>query len=73
MGQDDRQSGDDRSGVNLDTDKLKEGVDQLLQKDQLSNDKSRAGDKPGMSSQADDPTEGDTTEKAKETLKDLHD
>jgi len=68
MAQDDRQSGNDRNGVNLDADKLKEGVDQLLQKDQLSNDKSRAGDKPGMSGQVDD-----TAEKAKETLKDLHD
>jgi hypothetical protein len=68
MAQDDRQSGDNGNGVNLDADKLKEGVDQLLQKDQLSNDKSRAGDKPGMSSQVDD-----TADKAKETLKDFHD
>jgi hypothetical protein len=68
MAQDDRQSGDGGKGVNVDADKLKEGVDQLLQKDQLSNDKSRAGDKPAMRDQMDD-----TAEKAKETLKDFHD
>jgi hypothetical protein len=68
MAAEDRKPDTSANGVSLDADKLKEGVDQLLQKDQLSNDKSRAGDKPGT---RDDSTTD--AEKAKETLKDFHD
>jgi hypothetical protein len=68
------ESGRDRDGANkarIDQGKLKEGVDELLQRDQLDNDKGHAGDKPASRDQAvgrDAPWE-----KAKETLKDVHD
>jgi hypothetical protein len=67
MAQQDRRPEARPKEVSISADKLKEGVDQLLQKDQLSNDKSRAGDKPRMTGT------DDTIEKAKETLKDVHD
>jgi hypothetical protein len=66
------QSGRDNDGDKktcIDGDKLKEGVDELLQKDQLENGRSHAGSKPGPGGER----QGTDADKAKETLKDFHD
>jgi hypothetical protein len=64
-------TGRDHDGDNkarIDGDKLKESVDELLQRDQLDNDKSHAGDKPGFSNQP-----APDSDKAAETMKNFHD
>ena len=64
-------AGPDAGKASIRGDKLKEGVDELLQRDQLDNDKAHAGDKPGFDPPPNDRRPG--WEKADETLKDVHD
>ena len=62
------QGSDDK--VRIDGDRLKEGVDDLLQRDRLGEDKAHAGDKPRPPAPADQKP---GWEKADETLDDMHD